>query len=149
MNICRIVLMYKVHCTEYIITNYKEENTMYNYKEEVKKDVEAWVNENHVAGTCMELELDYETIYDGCFNDDSVTGNASGSYTFSTYKARCNVFEDVNSDEYLHDMILEGFLSEEELGEAIAYSYWEKIDVCIRCYLLGAVVQEFLDELDF
>ena len=36
---CRIVLMYKVHRTEYIITNYKEENTMANYKfSKLKRD---------------------------------------------------------------------------------------------------------------
>lgn len=71
---------------------------------------------------------------------DSVTGNASGSYTFNTWTA----------EEYLcHNWEL--------LGEALTefgcdMSYLEKgaeaCDVTIRCYLLGQAISEVLDEIE-
>ena len=128
---------------------------MYNYKEALKEDVKDWLEDNkkELSEKAIEWEYDndavYEWAYDLCWTADCVTGNGSGSYTFSTYKARCNVFEDIDSDEYIHDMIQEGFMSEKELGEAVAYSEWEKIDVCIRCYLLGQVLQDVLEKMDF
>lgn len=122
---------------------------MYNYREAVKEDVKNWMEENHEPGASKELEFDYDTVFEGCWVADEVTGNASGSYTFSRYEAKKNFFEDEDSDEYISHMIEDGFLSADELGKKIAESNWEWIDVCIRCYLLGEVVQEVIDELDF
>ena len=122
---------------------------MYNYREVVKSDVLNWMDEHHEAGASRELEFDYDTVYDGCWVDDSVTGNASGSYTFSRWQARENFFNDDDSDDYIQSMIEEGFISAKEVGECIADSNWEKLDVFIRCWLLGGVVQEVIDEMDF
>ena len=119
---------------------------MYNYKETVKADVEQWVRENLGDFDSLEEPLDYDTIYDNCWIDDSVTGNASGSYTFSRWQARDNFFNDGESDDYINSMIEEGFISAKEVGDCVAESNWEKLDVCIRCYLLGEAVQEIVDE---
>ena len=122
---------------------------MYNYREAVKSDVLNWMDENHEFGASRELEFDYDTVYDGCWADDSVTGNASGSYTFSRWTARDNFFNDTDSDDYISSMIEEGFISKEEVGNCIAESNWGKLDVFIRCWLLGEVVQEVIDEMDY
>ena len=122
---------------------------MYDYREVVKSDVLNWMDENHEPGASRELEFDYDTVYEGCWVDDSVTGNASGSYTFSRWTARDNFFNDGASDDYISSMIEEGFISAKEVGECIAESNWEKLDVCIRCWLLGEVVQEVIDEMDY
>ena len=83
----------------------------------------------------MEQELN-----DTLFACDSVTGNASGSYTFNTWTA----------EEYLcHNWYL---LSEAltELGCDMSYIERgaEVCDVAIRCYLLGQAISEVLDEVE-
>ena len=88
-------------------------------------------------------------FFEGCWVADEVTGNGSGSYTFSRLEARRNFFEDDDSEDYVSQMVQEGFCTAEEVGKHMASGDWEWLDVCIRCYLLGEVVQEVIDELDF
>ncbi len=111
----------------------------YNYYEAVKGDVM-----NHVI---HEVNLsDYETIEEleeklneELWIDDSVTGNASGSYTFNTYKA----------EEYLmHNLDLLAEAIEEFGGSVdILKDGAEACDVTIRCYLLGQCIAEVLEEI--
>lgn len=122
---------------------------MYNYREAVKEDVKNWMQENHQPGESMELEYDYDTVFEGCWVADEVTGNGSGSYTFSTYKARKNFFEDDNSEDYIYNMFQEGLVSLDEVGRKMACGEWEWIDVSIRCYLLSEVVSEVLEEMEY
>lgn len=64
---------------------------MYDYRENVKQDVLEYIEENAgylKASNKDELE---EELYDSLWTTDSVTGNASGSYTFNTYKAEENL----------------------------------------------------------
>ena len=122
---------------------------MYNYRESVKEDVKNWMDENHEPGASSELEWNYDIVFEGCWIADEVTGNGSGSYTFSRLEARRNFFEDDDSEDYISQMLQEGFCDAEEVGKHMASGDWEWIDVCIRCYLLGDVVQEVIDEMDF
>ena len=111
----------------------------YNYYEAVKGDVM-----NHVI---HEVNLsDYETIEEleeklneELWIDDSVTGNASGSYTFNTYEA----------EEYLmHNLDLLAEAIEEFGGSVdILKDGAEACDVTIRCYLLGQCIAEVLEEI--
>ena len=55
----------------------------YNYFEEIKEDVK-----EYLKGTS---ERDFQTLYDEMFINDSITGNASGSYTFNTWQAEENI----------------------------------------------------------
>lgn len=122
---------------------------MYNYREAVKEDVKNWMDENHKPGASREEEFDYDTVFEACWVADEVTGNGSGSYTFSRLEARRNFFEDDDSDDYIYRMCDEGFSTQEEIGNHISTGDWEWVDVLIRCYLLGEVVQEVIDELYF
>lgn len=122
---------------------------MYNYREAVKEDVKNWMDENHEPGASREEEFDYDTVFEACWVADEVTGNGSGSYTFSRLEARRNFFEDDDSEDYVSQMIDEGFSTAEEVGKHMASSDWEWLDVCIRCYLLSEAVQEAIDEIDF
>lgn len=72
--------------------------------------------------------------------DDSVTGNASGSYTFNTYKA----------EEYIcHNLdLLEEAMSEfgcEDVNALEKGAEW--CDVTIRCYLLSDILMEVLENI--
>ena len=70
---------------------------MYDYKEAVKEDVKEYIRENYSADEIREnLETsaarsDFEEkLNDILWIEDSITGNASGSYTFNTWQAEEN-----------------------------------------------------------
>lgn len=105
----------------------------YDYFEEMKKDVKEYLENTN--------ERDFDNLHDEMWNDDSITGSASGSYTISTYKAEENICH--NWD--LLKEALEEFGT--DFGEALEKGA-EFCDVTIRCYLLGQVLQDVLDELE-
>lgn len=118
---------------------------MYNYREAVTSDLLDWMEENRELWADMERYEAYEKIYDLVWVDDSVTGNASGSYTFNRYQARENFFGDDDSEAYLDALVDEGLLDHAQIGKWVAEENWETIDVCIRCHLVGECLEEVLD----
>lgn len=106
----------------------------YNYLEAVTADVLNYINENSITVTTENREEVEQQLNDDLFVNDSVTGNASGSYTFSAWQAEENL---------CHNMEL---LAEacEEFGSDGA----EACDVTIRCYLLGQAIAAALDEVE-
>lgn len=112
----------------------------YDYFAAVKEDVLNYINENNIVVTSENRDEVEQDLNDTLFTCDSVTGNASGSYTFNAWTA----------EEYLcHNWDL--------LGEALTelgcdMSYIERgaeaCDVTIRCYLLGQAISEVLDEVE-
>jgi len=120
---------------------------MYSYKETVKTDVREWMDDHKEDMEGLDRHDVFELVYDSCWVADEVTGNASGSYTFSRYEARKNFFEDEDSDEFISQMIEDGFSTAEEVGKAISESNWEWIDVSIRCWMLCDCLTEILDEM--
>lgn len=113
----------------------------YNYLEAVAEDVREYINNeidlNEWRGDRDGLE---EKLNDDLWIVDSVTGNASGSYTFSTWQA----------EEYLaHNWdVLEEALAEFGNTENPIEKGAEWCDVTIRCYLLGQAIAEVLDDLE-
>ena len=104
----------------------------YNYLENIKQDIKEYLKETD--------ERNYEILYDELFLSDAITGNASGSYTFSTYQAEQNLCHNL-------DLLKEAL---EEFG----YDYGQVLekgaefcDVTIRCYLLSFALSEVLEEL--
>lgn len=59
----------------------------YDYLENVKEDVRNYIEENKIVVTSSNREEVEQELNDTLFVDDSVTGNASGSYTFSAWQA--------------------------------------------------------------
>lgn len=110
----------------------------YNYREVVCDDIRAYIEEHDIKVTTSTKDDLYQELYDELFVDDSVTGNASGSYTFNAWRA----------EEYLcHNLEL---LKEacDEFGCEPKIESAEWCDVTIRCYLLGECLSEVLDELE-
>lgn len=113
----------------------------YDYRKSVRNDVLEYI-ENEItlsdwAGRREELE---EYLSETLWTEDSVTGNASGSYTFSRYKAEENL---------CHNLELLGDALEKFGGEyrKALESGAEYCDVTIRCYLLSESISAALDEL--
>ena len=120
---------------------------MYSYKNTVKTAIKGWMEDYREELVGLDKSEVYDVVYDACWVADEVTGNASGSYTFSRYEARRNFFQDEDSDEYISQMIEYGFITTEEVGEKVSESNWEWIDVSIRCWLLSQCLSEVLDEM--
>lgn len=117
----------------------------YDYFMAIKNDVLTYIDENYTNEELKELLQDkddlYEKLHDDLWVCDSVTGNASGSYTFNTWKAEENI---------CHNMHLLKDALEEFGGDyAVALEKGaEYCDVTIRCYLLGSVLYGVLNELE-
>ena len=119
---------------------------MYNYKEQIRADVKEWIEDNKEQIEGLDRYDAFEVVYDSCWLDDSVTGNGSGSYTFSRYEARENFFSDGDSEEYLEQMCDDGFSDPVHIGKKLIASDYEWLDVSIRCWLLCDAVSDVLDE---
>ena len=118
----------------------------YNYRLEIKNDIYNYITENYedIKSELEDRDSFYETLYDDLFIDDSVTGNASGSYTFNRYQAR----EYILDNEDLLREAYECFCQLDSLGDDFINEDYEKMDVTIRCYLLGECLNDVLDDLE-
>ena len=121
----------------------------YNYYEAMKEDILEYISENYTQEECLEKLQDKDTFYEELNDDlwvcDSVTGNASGSYTFNTYKAKEYVEDNL---DILKEALSEFGVEHETFFEKFMGEEWEYFDVTIRCYLLGAAISEALSDLE-
>ena len=118
----------------------------YNYLEELKSDVRNYIKE--VASDYMDCEdMDElrDSLYDNLWDEDSVTGNGSGSYTFNREEAKKYVSDNL-------DLMVEAYKdldSIESLVDDLEALDFETIDVTIRCYMLSQALDEVLEDGDF
>lgn len=117
----------------------------YDYNEAMREDIRAYIEEDYTREEIAEKLLDRgeweDELNKRLWTEDSVTGNASGSYTFSTWEAEENLCHNAG---LLEDALRE-FGSE---GADILERGAEWCDVTIRCYLLAGVLSEVLDEYE-
>ena len=122
--------------------------TNYNYYETVKADVKDWIENNldiahDIYNGDFEDREDIETyLNDTLWIEDSVTGNASGSYTFNREEAKENVLNDIETVVDAYNEFCD------DIGRDLKENNWERMDVTARCYLLGQAIAETLDEID-
>lgn len=116
--------------------------TNYNYLEAVTSDVLDYIKEeinlDEWKGNREGLE---EKLNDELWTVDSVTGNASGSYTFNTWEAEENLAHN-------WDLLAEALDEFGQDGTDVLRQGAEAMDVTIRCYLLGQAIADALDELE-
>ena len=109
----------------------------YNYLEQIKEDVKNFIEENNITVTVDNREEIEEQLNDELWNDDTITGNASGSYF-------CNTDRAAEAIAFNWDL----------LADALEYFGYENIknganccDVLIRCYILPQAIAEVLEEI--
>ena len=112
----------------------------YNYREAVKDDVLEYINNEIIFEDFDTLEDLEEHLNDVLFIEDSVTGNASGSYTFNAYEAEENICHNLD--------LLADALDELGGGCDVLRDGAEAADVTIRCYLLGECIADALEEIE-
>lgn len=109
----------------------------YDYYEMVKEDIRNYIKENYEVEEIKDLEFD--DLYDNLFLEDSVTGNASGSYYCNTWKAE---------EALCHNMeLLWEALNEFGCDSSYLEKGAEACDVTIRCYVLGQVLEDAIYDL--
>lgn len=118
--------------------------TKYNYFESVKDDVREIAEEYKSVSEFATLEDYQQYLYDELFVDDSVTGNASGSYYCNSYRAKEALEGNL---ELLRDAYNEFGEEAETIANDFLNEEWEKMDVTIRCYVLGCVIWEITEEI--
>ena len=124
-------------------------NERYNYMTAVKEDVCEYIKNEGLDSpdvtTKWEKEDFTEDLYEKLWVEDSVTGNASGSYTFSTWKAEEYIS---HNWELLSDAIAEFGEYEMNLGWFLEEKGAEWADVTIRCFLLSQAIAEAIEEME-
>lgn len=114
----------------------------YNYREAMKEDIRQYIEDNAdmiegMLNDCSDFDEFGQMLNDILWLEDSITGNASGSYTCNTWKA----------EEYIcHNLDLAGE-AYGVFGDTPDFFSPESIDVTIRCYLLNECLQDVLDEM--
>lgn len=111
----------------------------YDYLSAVESDVREYIENNVNFHDYSDLDEMKEDLNEKLSVEDSVTGNASGSYTFNTWKA----------EEYLcHNLDLLAEANEEFGGSSdILSDGAEMCDVTIRCYLLGQAIENVAPDM--
>lgn len=111
----------------------------YDYLSAVESDVREYIENNVDFHDYSDLDEMKEDLNEKLFVYDSVTGNASGSYTFNAWKA----------EEYLcHNLDLLAEANEEFGGSSdILSDGAEMCDVTIRCYLLGQAIENVAPDM--
>lgn len=117
---------------------------MYDYLEAIKEDVIDFVKSDVELKDFTDRDELEGHLNDELFNCDRVTGNASGSYTFSRAQAQEYVVENM---DLLNEACDEFGTDAETVGEWFLSENWEAMDVTIRCYLLGQGIGETLDDM--
>ena len=112
----------------------------YDYKEAVEADIINYIDENVNLSDYANIDEAYDALHDEMWIVDSITGNGSGSYWFSSWKAEkalCGNF----------DLMVEAYQDFGYNSIDLDGLYAETVDVTIRCYLLSEVLQNVLDNL--
>ena len=111
---------------------------IYDYLEAIKNDVLDYIKYNNIEINEDNAEEIEEQLNESLWNEDSITGNASGSYFCNAYKA----YECLFGNEDLIEEVKEEF----GIDEKRAYE-WEYLDCSIRCYLLGNAIRSALEDI--
>lgn len=122
----------------------REKVNKMTYFEMVKADIENNQDDyQYIVDECDSMDEIRERLYDAMWIDDSITGNASGSYYCNSYRAKQDVMENT---ETVAEALREFCVDAETIGEKFLNEEWEYLDVTARCYVLGQALEEFLDE---
>ena len=137
---------WRVRCIEINLKENKTKNRrlviMYNYLEAVKEDVKEYIAENIDLSEFGDIEELKEKLNEDLWINDSVTGNASGSYTCNRAKAK----KYVDDNKELVIEMAEEFGCKDQVMNWWYSNNYEAIDCSIRCYLLNQAISEITEE---
>ncbi len=112
----------------------------YDYLEQVTSDAKEAIMESMSEWDFDDRDELEQVANDELWTDDSVTGNASGSYYCNAWKAE----EALCHNWDLLEEAIDALGGDKDILKEGA----EACDVTIRCYLLGQAISAALDELE-
>lgn len=112
----------------------------YDYEQAVKEDILEYIRENVDLRDFDTIEELGEKLGDDLWCEDSVTGNASGSYYCNAWKAEEAICHNL---DLLGEALREFGCEDDYLAKHGA----EEADVTIRCYVLPGALSEALEEI--
>ena len=107
----------------------------YDYREAIKADIKNYIENEGLTFDSREEFIN--TMEETAWTADSITGNASGSYTFNRWKAEECLCHNL-------DLLCEAY---RELGGTPDPGNPEECDVTIRCYLLYGCICDVAGEM--
>lgn len=113
----------------------------YDYRVQVKSDIEDYIKDSVDMSNYDSREEMEDDLNDKLFLADSVTGNASGSYTCNAWKAEENLCHNL-------DLLQDACESFGDDSFDILEKGAEAADVTIRCYLVPQELSDVLDEME-
>ena len=120
----------------------------YDYNKAMSEDLIDYVADNYNVAELLDALEDpesfKETLNDNCWIDDGVTGNASGSYTFNSYKAQEYVTDNI---DLCREALREFCTDADTIADHFLNGDWEYFDVTIRCYILYGEIDTLVDAL--
>lgn len=117
----------------------------YYYLSAIKEDVKNYIDGEITISDFSDRDELEDYLNDELWACDSVTGNASGSYTMNRLTARDYVID--NIDE-LNDAVENLGIDKNIIGEKFLDEDFEWCDVTIRCNLLSDAISEALDDME-
>lgn len=115
---------------------------MYDYREAMTEDVKEWIKENiDLTEWTEDREGLEQQLNNDLWTEDSITGNASGSYYCNSYNAEESIAHNWNLLNEALDEFGQNNINVIEKGA-------EWADVTIRCYLLWSVISDVLNEME-
>ena len=109
----------------------------YNYLEQIKKDVKNFIEENDIVVTVDNREEIDEQLNDELWNDDTITGNETGSYF-------CNTDRAAEAIAFNWDLLAEAL---DAFGCENIKNGANCCDVLIRCNLHPQTISEGIKEI--
>lgn len=113
----------------------------YDYEDAVYEDVKKWIEDNVYLSEYDTPDELVDYLNKELWDEDCITGNGSGSYTFNAVKAEGYL----QGNLYLLAEAAKEFCFVDEIVNFLENP--EKADVAIRCYLLPSAVDRVVEEL--
>lgn len=121
----------------------------YNYLASMIDDIKEWITDNYtpeeIKDNLTTRRRWCEKLEDDLYCEDSITGNASGSYTFNRNTAKEYVTENL---DLLHAAFFEFDTEKDQIAQLFLDEEWETMDVYIRCYLLYRAIPAAIAEIE-
>ena len=118
---------------------------MYDYRASVEDAVITYMNENITNQIKISVKeyviAKYDEILEEMELSDDVTGNGSGSFTFSRDIAKEYVLDNL---DIVAEMYENGYITNSHVVDTFLYGQWESMDVVIRCYLLPIIFSDMV-----
>lgn len=116
----------------------------YNYLKEETQDIMDYLLGNYDVKTIEDFDQDdLSDLQDNLWTEDSVTGNASGSYTFNESEAEEHLL-------YNRDLLVEALKEFAVPSYELLYNYIddpEAEDVLVRCYVLPQAIEAAVENI--